>query len=332
MTPLALWQRTPLAGLTNMLRFATRGVRLHPAARIYGAARALDVGRDSKIGPGCVFNLGGGGKIRLGRSVWTYRDVEFHTESQIEIGAGASFQRGALINGTVAIGRGCIFAPGVFVSSGRHVYDLRPAWPIRAQEALLANKPNDPDVARYRLDRPVRVDEDCWLGAHVVVAPGVRIGRGAIVGANSVVTRDVEPYAIVAGAPARSINQRLPWRPPAVLDASRAAARPYLYSGFDVDEGEGEFVAAATGEVSVALAPSSAGALDICFDAAAPGALICAGKSVDFAAGRNDLRVSADSAGAAVLLNTAIVPLRFVFERSGGSARLLACGWVAAAA
>ena len=55
----------------------------------------------------------GKGAIRLGAGVWTYRDAEFHTESRIEIGAGSSFQRGVLINGTVAIGRGCIFAPGV---------------------------------------------------------------------------------------------------------------------------------------------------------------------------------------------------------------------------
>jgi hypothetical protein len=37
----------------------------------------------------------------------------------------------------------------------------------------------DPDVARYVVDRPVRIDEDCWIGVHVAVAPGVRIGRGA---------------------------------------------------------------------------------------------------------------------------------------------------------
>ena len=128
----ALWQRTPIAGWVNFLRFATRGVRLHPSARVYGSG-ALNLGRGSKIASGCVFNLGASGDIHLGEKIWAYRDVEFHSEGRIVIGAGASFQRAVLINGNVSIGRGCIFAPGVFVSSGKHVYDLKPAWPIRAR-------------------------------------------------------------------------------------------------------------------------------------------------------------------------------------------------------
>lgn len=50
---------------------------------------------------------------------------------------------------------------------------------------------------------PVIIEDDVWIGAHVVVLPGVRIGKGAVVGAGSVVTRDVPSMAVVAGAPAR---------------------------------------------------------------------------------------------------------------------------------
>lgn len=327
MTPVALWQRTPLAGLANALRFGLRGVRLHPSARIYGGARALEIGPGAKIGADCVFNLAGKGAIRLGPRVWTYRDVEFHTESRIEIGAGSSFQRGVLINGTATIGRGCIFAPGVFVSSGKHIYDLRPAWPIRAQEALISDAPNDPDVARYVLDRPIRIDEDCWLGAHVAVAPGVRIGRGAIVGANSVVTRDVAPYTIVAGAPARPINQRLAWSPPEALDATLPEARPYLYSGFEIEEREERLSVSASGEVSVALKPSSADALHVSFEARAPGVLHGFGEPIAFAAGRNECELAIAEQSMLTFVDTAIVTLRFVFEAQPGSARLFICRW-----
>jgi maltose O-acetyltransferase len=52
------------------------------------------------------------------------------------------------------------------------------------------------------------VEEDVWIGTRVIVMPGVKIGRGAIIGAGSVVTRDVSPYAIVAGAPARMLRSR----------------------------------------------------------------------------------------------------------------------------
>lgn len=59
------------------------------------------------------------------------------------------------------------------------------------------------------------VEDDVWLGANVTVLRGVRIGRGAIVGANAVVTRDVPEYAIVGGVPAKLIGNRAPGLRPA---------------------------------------------------------------------------------------------------------------------
>jgi len=53
---------------------------------------------------------------------------------------------------------------------------------------------------------PVVVEDDVWLGEGVCVMPGVRIGRGAIIGANAVVTKDIPPYGIAAGTPARTIR------------------------------------------------------------------------------------------------------------------------------
>ncbi len=54
----------------------------------------------------------------------------------------------------------------------------------------------------------VKIADDVWLGANVVVLPGVTIGRGAIVAAGAVVTKDVEPFAIVGGVPAKIIKYR----------------------------------------------------------------------------------------------------------------------------
>jgi maltose O-acetyltransferase len=57
---------------------------------------------------------------------------------------------------------------------------------------------------------PIVIEDDAWLGAGCVVLPGVRIGRGAVVGANSVVQQDVAPLQVVAGQPARTIRELTP--------------------------------------------------------------------------------------------------------------------------
>ncbi len=54
--------------------------------------------------------------------------------------------------------------------------------------------------------RPVVLEDDVWIGVKATVLPGVRIGRGSVVGAHSLVTRDVPPYTLVAGSPARVLR------------------------------------------------------------------------------------------------------------------------------
>jgi galactoside O-acetyltransferase len=55
---------------------------------------------------------------------------------------------------------------------------------------------------------PVVVERDVWIGANATILPGVRVGRGAVVGAGAVVTRDVEPGSVVMGVPARVVRER----------------------------------------------------------------------------------------------------------------------------
>jgi acetyltransferase-like isoleucine patch superfamily enzyme len=54
---------------------------------------------------------------------------------------------------------------------------------------------------------PIRIERDCWIGANVFVLPNVTIGQHAVVGANSVVNRDIPPYTLAAGVPARVIKR-----------------------------------------------------------------------------------------------------------------------------
>lgn len=63
---------------------------------------------------------------------------------------------------------------------------------------------------RAREAHRATIGHDVWIGAHVVVLPGIEVGTGAVIGARAVITRDVPPYAIVAGVPARVIGARFP--------------------------------------------------------------------------------------------------------------------------
>jgi hypothetical protein len=69
---------------------------------------------------------------------------------------------------------------------------------------------DDASFFEWRRRQRVHIGHDTWIGHGAVIMPGVRIGNGAVIGSNSVVTRDVPAYAIVAGAPAKVIRQRFP--------------------------------------------------------------------------------------------------------------------------
>jgi hypothetical protein len=105
---------------------------------------------------------------------------------------------------------------------------------IRDQDATVLG---DPNLAAGH-DRPVTIDDDCWLGVNTVVMPGVRIGKGCVVGAGSVVSADLPPYSVAVGAPARVVKQRLDFKPPSGIRFDDRAHWPYFYSGVGLADHE----------------------------------------------------------------------------------------------
>jgi acetyltransferase-like isoleucine patch superfamily enzyme len=95
-------------------------------------------------------------------------------------------------NGGVDIGRDVMIAAHTLITSVGHEHESLDV-PMMHQPLRLA---------------PVRIEDDVWIGARCTLLPGITVGRGAIVGAGSVVTRDVAPWAIVGGVPARVVGQR----------------------------------------------------------------------------------------------------------------------------
>ena len=98
---------------------------------------------------------------------------------------------------SVVIGDHVLIASRVFISDHNHGY-------YQSQDDL--SGPEIPPVDRPLSSRPVRIGNRVWLGEQVCILPGVTVGDGAIVGANSVVTRDIPENTIAAGNPARVIR------------------------------------------------------------------------------------------------------------------------------
>lgn len=90
-------------------------------------------------------------------------------------------------NGGVTIGDRVLIAAGAVITSREHPVEL-PRWGVTA-------------------DAPVVIGDDVWIGAGAIVLPGVSIGRGSVVAAGAVVTKDVPPDTVVAGVPAREIQR-----------------------------------------------------------------------------------------------------------------------------
>jgi len=114
--------------------------------------------------------------------------------ARVRIGEGTFLNIGVMVAsvGLVEIGSHCMLANGCFVTDGNHRYD-DPDRPITWQG--------------FSTKGPTRIGDNVWCGANVVVTSGVTIGERCVIGANSVVTTDVPPWSIAAGAPARVVRQ-----------------------------------------------------------------------------------------------------------------------------
>ncbi len=139
---------------------------------------ALDEGR-LRIGAGTLLEPG----------CW----LTLAPEAEIEIGEGCFLNRNTMIAAQtkVTIGDHVMFANGCFVGDAEHRFD-DPDLPVTWQG--------------FTSKGPVSIGSNCWFGLGCVVTSGVEIGERCVVGANSVVTRDIPSRTLAAGAPARVIR------------------------------------------------------------------------------------------------------------------------------
>lgn len=134
------------------------------------------------------------GKLLLtkcGEGVNIEKNAEF--AYSVELGNNSGLGINCRISGKTVIGNNVMMGPNVCIFSKNHAFD-RIDIPMNMQG--------------MSEERPVMIEDDVWIGANVVILPGVTVSKGAIVGAGAVVTKDVPEYAIVGGNPAKVLEYR----------------------------------------------------------------------------------------------------------------------------
>jgi acetyltransferase-like isoleucine patch superfamily enzyme len=129
----------------------------------------------------------------LGRNVLIYRNVLLL--GKISIGENSSISNNTSINGSnvgVKIGSNVMIAPGCCIVVFNHGAKLG----------------STPMIQQPIVEAAITIHDDVWIAANCTITKGVTIGTGAIIGANSVVTKDVIPFSIVGGVPAKLIKMR----------------------------------------------------------------------------------------------------------------------------
>jgi len=135
------------------------------------------------------------GHLEIGRWVWigAGNAIRCH-EGFLRVGDKVVFGGHNTVNAylDIEIGEDCILADRIYVCDFDHQY-ADPAVPIRKQGIVKS---------------PVRIAPDCWIGEKATVLRGVTIGRGSVIGAQTVVNRDVPPLSVAVGNPVRIVGRR----------------------------------------------------------------------------------------------------------------------------
>lgn len=127
----------------------------------------------------------GGGEIRIGNNSCVYLDSVIGSASSIRIGNCA------------------------IISNHVHIYDNNnhPTDPAIRRKMCMAGFDGDDWKWKHAVSAPIVIEDNVWIGEYAAVLKGVTIGTGAIVASHAVVTKDVPPYTIVAGNPARVVKE-----------------------------------------------------------------------------------------------------------------------------
>jgi len=121
-------------------------------------------------------------------------NIAIQYPENMTIGSNFGCNSNCYINaiGGINFGNNVLIGPNVIISSGKH--------PIDGKEKTIFERPTEL--------KTIIIGNDVWIGGNSSILPGIKIANGTVVGANSVITADTEPYTVYAGNPARKIRSR----------------------------------------------------------------------------------------------------------------------------
>lgn len=128
---------------------------------------------------------------KIDRNAIVYYGAELLAPEKLDIGEGSIIGDCARLHARygIAMGRNVNLSTGVWICSGQHDY-------------------NSPTFSTEGKCGKVTIGDRAWIGSRVIILPGVTIGEGAVVASGAIVTKDVEPYTLVGGVPAKKIGER----------------------------------------------------------------------------------------------------------------------------
>ena len=151
-----------------------------------------------------------GKNVQIGRNCLICKGVKI--ESNVNIGDYTYINLDTTVDSNVNIGKYCSISKNVFIAPGTHEYKYVTTHPIlfnpfwRKQMNILEKDNYIKKIGKQ--DSITNIGNDVWIGLNAIIMRGITIGDGAVIGAGAVVTKDVEPYSIVVGNPAKHIKYR----------------------------------------------------------------------------------------------------------------------------
>lgn len=178
-----------------LLKMKSKRLTISLLATVHGSKTIL-LGNDVRVGRFCLLKSNPRSSIKIGQKSVLHEGVIVRSfDSSIVIGSNTTINPYTVLYsaGGLSIGSNVLIATHVVISAHNHEFKNR---------NILIKKQGLSKLG-------IRIEDDVWIGANATILDGVIIGEGAVVAAGAVVTKNVAPFSVVGGVPAKEISQRI---------------------------------------------------------------------------------------------------------------------------